>query len=154
MRATVGRLRPSPGGTNVIASVVDLWLDARGPDAGATAALVVEITDAAGAAAAVEGCRVEVTEESASGAVHFDAALRARLSTALGGADGVPVLPTGAGHDAAVLAAVPGSRRIPTGMLFVRNPTGVSHSPAEFAEAADCEHGGTALAVVLRDLLS
>lgn len=37
-------------------------------------------------------------------------------------------------------------------MIFVRNPTGVSHSPAEFAERADCLSGVAALADVLRDL--
>jgi N-carbamoyl-L-amino-acid hydrolase len=59
----------------------------------------------------------------------------------------VPVLPTGAGHDAGILAA-----RLPTAMLFVRNPSGVSHSPAEHAAAADCEAGVVALAAVLADL--
>jgi len=58
-----------------------------------------------------------------------------------------PVLPTGAGHDAGVLAA-----RVPTAMLFVRNPTGVSHSPAEHADLADCEAGVRALALVLENL--
>jgi beta-ureidopropionase / N-carbamoyl-L-amino-acid hydrolase len=161
LRATVGRLVPSPGGTNVIASAVDLWLDARGPDAAATGALVAEITAAAQEAAAAEGCRVEVREESASGAVHFDPALRDQLSAVLTepgtlrslGAGGIPVLDTGAGHDAAILGAAPGARRIPTAMLFVRNPTGVSHSPAEFAEDDDCERGATALAAVLTRLL-
>jgi N-carbamoyl-L-amino-acid hydrolase len=42
--------------------------------------------------------------------------------------------------------------RLPTAMLFVRNPTGVSHSPAEQAEDADCAAGVTGLAAVLRDL--
>jgi N-carbamoyl-L-amino-acid hydrolase len=42
--------------------------------------------------------------------------------------------------------------RIPATMLFVRNPTGVSHSPAEHAEPADCEAGVAALAAVLADL--
>jgi N-carbamoyl-L-amino-acid hydrolase len=37
-------------------------------------------------------------------------------------------------------------------MLFVRNPTGVSHSPAEHADRADCEAGVTALAAVLEEL--
>jgi len=59
----------------------------------------------------------------------------------------VPALPTGAGHDAGFLAA-----RIPAAMLFVRNPTGVSHSPAEHADLADCEAGVRALAAVLEDL--
>jgi N-carbamoyl-L-amino-acid hydrolase len=60
---------------------------------------------------------------------------------------GIPVLPTGAGHDAGILAA-----RLPTAMLFVRNPTGVSHSPAEHADPADCLAGVAALAAVLADL--
>jgi N-carbamoyl-L-amino-acid hydrolase len=59
----------------------------------------------------------------------------------------VPVLATGAGHDAGVLAA-----ELPTAMLFVRNPTGVSHAPAETASAADCRAGASALAAVLADL--
>jgi len=59
----------------------------------------------------------------------------------------VPVLPTGAGHDAGVLAA-----ELPTAMLFVRNPTGVSHAPAETATEADCRAGATALATVLATL--
>jgi N-carbamoyl-L-amino-acid hydrolase len=42
--------------------------------------------------------------------------------------------------------------RIPTAMLFVRNPSGVSHSPAEHAEPADCEAGVAALTAVLADL--
>jgi N-carbamoyl-L-amino-acid hydrolase len=58
-----------------------------------------------------------------------------------------PVLPTGAGHDAGVLAA-----ERPAAMLFVRNRTGVSHSPAEHAEPEDCEAGVAALAAVLEDL--
>ena len=37
-------------------------------------------------------------------------------------------------------------------MLFVRNPTGVSHSPVEFAEMADCLAGVEALADVLAEL--
>jgi N-carbamoyl-L-amino-acid hydrolase len=39
-------------------------------------------------------------------------------------------------------------------MLFVRNPTGISHSPEEHAEDADCEAGGVALADVLAELLT
>ena len=49
------------------------------------------------------------------------------------------MLPTGAGHDAGILAGA----GVPTAMLFVRNPTGVTHSPAEHAEADDC-HAGVA----------
>ena len=37
-------------------------------------------------------------------------------------------------------------------MLFVRNPTGVSHSPAEHADPDDCLAGVEALAAALADL--
>ena len=39
-------------------------------------------------------------------------------------------------------------------MLFVRNPTGISHSPEEHAEEADVEAGALALTDVLADLTS
>ena len=58
----------------------------------------------------------------------------------------IPVLPTQAGHDAGILSPV-----VPTAMLFVRNPTGVSHSPTEFAESTDCNAGALALADVMVD---
>ncbi|PXY32583.1 allantoate amidohydrolase [Prauserella muralis] len=142
-RATVGRLVPRPGGTNVIASTVDLWLDARVPGEGVHP-MVAEIAEAARAAAEDEGCTVTVTEESSSGDVTFDPALRDELGALLGG---VPELPTGAGHDAAILAG-----HVPSAMLYVRNPTGISHAPEEFAEAADVERGGAALRTVLERL--
>ncbi|WP_026449237.1 allantoate amidohydrolase [Actinopolyspora mortivallis] len=140
-RATVGRLRPSPGGTNVIAGSVDVWLDARAHEDADTRALVEELSARAREVAAEEGCTVRVTEESYSDTVRFDPEVRDELATVLD----APTLPTGAGHDAGTLAA-----HVPTGMLFVRNPTGVSHAPQEHAEAADCTAGAEALARVLR----
>ena len=102
------------------------------------------VTAAARAAAEAHGTTVEVTRESWSPEVAFDPGLRTRLRALLGD---VPELPTGAGHDAGVLAA-----HVPTARLFVRNPTGVSHSPAEHAEPDDCVAGIRALASVLEDL--
>ena len=60
----------------------------------------------------------------------------------------IPVLGTGAGHDAGILAGA----GVRAAMLFVRNPTGISHSPEEFAEEADCLAGVDALTRVLADL--
>jgi N-carbamoyl-L-amino-acid hydrolase len=145
-RATVGRLVPVPGGTNVIASRVDAWLDVRGDTDAVTRSLLAEITAGVRAAVAEAGCEVEITEESYVSEVAFDAGLRARLAAVLGGA---PVLATGAGHDAGVLAAA-----LPTAMLFVRNPTGVSHSPFETASDEDCRAGVDALTMVLAELAS
>src|SRR5690606_13451530 len=140
-RATVGRLIPVPGGTNVVASRVDVWLDARSASEPGTREAVDEVIAAAQQAAADEDCEVEVREESFSGEVAFDAGLRDRFRGVLGD---VPVLPTGAGHDAGVLAA-----HVPTGMLYVRNPTGVSHAPEELACDEDGRAGERALAAVV-----
>ena len=74
---------------------------------------------------------------------------RARLTKSLRRLGDIPVLPTAAGHDAGILSA-----RVPTAMLFVRNPTGVSHSPEEHAEMADCNQGAVALADIMADWTS
>jgi N-carbamoyl-L-amino-acid hydrolase len=143
-RATVGRIRVVPGGTNVIASQVELWLDVRHADEATTRGIVAAITRTAQRAAHDEGCTATVSQESFSPAVHFDAALRDRLSGVLPEA---PILDTGAGHDAGVLSTV-----LPTAMLFVRNPTGTSHSPLEYASPEDADAGAVALADVLQAL--
>lgn len=143
-RATIGRFEPVPGGTNVIASRVDAWIDVRGDSPEDIRAIVADIGDAVAAAAREEGCEAEVAEESYSGEVRFDLTLRDRLVGTLGD---VPVLPTGAGHDAGVLAA-----HVPTAMLFVRNPSGISHAPEEGADDAAVDVGAAALVAVLRDL--
>jgi len=142
--ATIGRLQPVPGATNVIASSVEAWLDARHGTAADTAALVDEIVASVRAEAELEGCSVVLHRESLSDQVTFDPALTMELAALLD----APVVPTGAGHDAGILAA-----SVPSTMLFVRNPTGVSHAPGEYAETADCLAGVDALADVLAELL-
>jgi beta-ureidopropionase / N-carbamoyl-L-amino-acid hydrolase len=146
--ATVGKVKAEPGAVNGVCSRVSAWLDARCPDEHSLRTLVDQVLAASREAASHHGVKLEVSLESATPAVDFDLALRERLAAALA-ARGIqaPLLATGAGHDAGVLAA-----RMPTAMLFVRNPSGVSHSPAEYAEAADCEAGVAALAAVLEDL--
>ncbi|MGN7250436.1 allantoate amidohydrolase [Arthrobacter sp. SAFR-014] len=145
-RATVGRLQPVPGGTNVIASRVDFWLDVRHPDDAVTAAVVESIHSQARIIAAEEGCSVELREESLSPTVHFDPGLQKELQLALPQA---PVLDTGAGHDAGVLAPF-----VPTAMVFVRNPSGVSHSPEEHVVDDDAETGAQTLADALQGLMA
>ncbi|OLT16886.1 allantoate amidohydrolase [Serinicoccus sp. CUA-874] len=144
--ATVGRVAVTPGGVNAIPSHVTGWLDARGPEEDQVEALVAELEERAGRHGA------SLTRESWTPTTRFDGALADRLRRVLGSADelSVPVLGTGAGHDAGILAGA----GIPTAMLFVRNPTGVSHSPAEHAEAADCHAGVEALAACVTDLVS
>ncbi|MEP9382236.1 allantoate amidohydrolase [Nocardioides sp. KR10-350] len=141
-RATFGRVEATPNGTNAVPSHVAAWLDARAGSEEALAALVETIVKQAADRAGRDGTTLTVTAESVSGAVTFDDRL-------LGGRPW-PVLPSWAGHDAGVLQAA----GIPSAMLFVRNPTGVSHSPAEHAETPDCLAGVTALADALAGLVS
>jgi beta-ureidopropionase / N-carbamoyl-L-amino-acid hydrolase len=144
-RATFGRVEVEPNGTNAVPSRVSGWLDARAASADALDDLVATVTERAVERAARDGTAVARTDESVSGRVDFDPALANRLSAVLGDA---PRIATGAGHDAGVLAAA----GIPTAMLFVRNPSGVSHSPAEHADPADCLAGVDALTAVLSEL--
>jgi N-carbamoyl-L-amino-acid hydrolase len=137
--ATCGKVRIDPNGVNAIPALVTAWIDARGPVGGDVRAVVAELT------ALAESAGGTLAEESWTEATAFDADVRKRLARVLGEP---PVLDTGAGHDAGILAA----HGIATGMIFVRNPTGVSHSPAEFAERRDCLAGVTALTTVLADL--
>ncbi len=137
-RATFGRVEVHPGSTNAVPGRVTGWLDVRADSAEALEQLVATIGRLAAEHAERDGTEVEVTAESVSDAVTFDAALARRL----GAAGDLPVIATAAGHDAGVLSAA----GIPTAMLFVRNPTGVSHSPEENASIADCLHGVEALA--------
>lgn len=143
-RATFGRLEVAPNGTNAVPSRVSAWLDARCESSDELTALLSRVERLASGRASRDGTRVKVTMESISPPVVFDSTLAARIS----GPHGWPVIPTMAGHDAGVLSAA----GVPSAMLFVRNPTGVSHSPAEFAPMADCLAGVSALAETLLEL--
>jgi N-carbamoyl-L-amino-acid hydrolase len=92
------------------------------------------------------GTDVVVTPESVTAEVVLDVELGGRIA----GAHGWPLVPTAAGHDAGILS----SAGIPSAMLFVRNPTGISHSPQESASVADCLAGVEALADTLALLTS
>ncbi|SEE92002.1 N-carbamoyl-L-amino-acid hydrolase [Streptomyces sp. 2112.3] len=147
--ATFGKISVEPNGVNAIPSLVRGWLDSRAPDQDTLDTVITGIEQAAAERAARDGVELAVVRESFTPVVEFQHALRDELSAILGksGERTVPVLGTGAGHDAGILSAT-----VPTAMLFVRNPTGVSHSPAEAADEDDCAAGVTALADVLEGL--
>jgi N-carbamoyl-L-amino-acid hydrolase len=136
---TVGKINIQPGGVNAIASSATAWLDARAADESALRATLAQIDAEVGKSGGA------MIEESWTPQTTFDDALVSRLAGLL---DGAPVMSTGAGHDAGILA----NAGVPVAMLFVRNPTGASHTPAEWAEPEDCLVGVDALATVLADL--
>lgn len=148
--ATFGKVAVEPNGVNAIPSLVRGWLDSRAADQPTLDTVTGALEKAAREYADAHGVELDVVRESFTPVVEFDHGLRDALARILGsGTDlTVPVLGTGAGHDAGILSAA-----VPTAMLFVRNPTGVSHSPAEYATEDDCTAGVTALADVLEGLI-
>jgi beta-ureidopropionase / N-carbamoyl-L-amino-acid hydrolase len=146
--ATVGRVEVEPNSANSVPARVSAWLDARAPQDRTLDWLVTAFQTAVEEAAGRNGLTAELAVESRTPGVAFDADLTARLDARLR-SDGLepPALPTAAGHDAGALAAT-----VPTAMLFVRNPTGTSHSPSETADLDDCLTGVRALAGVIEDL--
>ncbi|MFJ9717244.1 allantoate amidohydrolase [Streptomyces sp. NPDC101213] len=147
--ATFGKISVEPNGVNAVPSLVRGWLDSRAADQESLDRVVGGVEEAARDHARAHGVDLDVVRESFTPVVEFDHALRDELARLLGKDTGltVPVLGTGAGHDAGIL-----SGSIPTAMLFVRNPTGVSHSPAESAAEDDCVAGVRALADALEGL--
>jgi N-carbamoyl-L-amino-acid hydrolase len=147
--ATIGRVVVEPNAPNAVARRVTATLDARAPDAATLDRVVDRWTAAIRAAAGEHGVEAEVVCDSRTAGVSFDSGLVDRIADRLAEVE-IPAvrLPTAAGHDAGILAA-----HVPAAMLFVRNPTGASHTPSESASVEDCLVGAAALTAVLEDLV-
>jgi allantoate deiminase len=133
--ATVGRVHVKPNAGNVIPGSVELSLDVRHSRDNTRRTAVEEMLDAARSIADRRGVSVEWTTKMDEPAVPMDERLTAFLTDAME-ISGFPAktMPSGAGHDAMVLAA-----RMPSAMLFLRSPGGVSHSPGETVREEDVE---------------
>jgi len=144
--ATVGRMSALPGAMNVVPGTVHTSLDVRHPKDESRHAAVAHLLTKAEAAAALRGVRVHSKELTAQRAVPMDRDLTLKLHQAAerSGFDAHPIF-SGAGHDAMILAAA-----VPTTMLFVRSPSGLSHHPDESVREQDV---AAALATVLNLLL-
>jgi allantoate deiminase len=135
---TVGRLDVEPGARNVIPGRATMTLDVRDSDDGTRRAAIARLRAAAEDIAARRGVQLEWIEGTDMAAVALD--------EYLAGLWGVDVrLPSGAGHDAAMLASI-----VPATMLFVRCRGGISHNPAESVEEADVAAAIDALERFLR----
>jgi N-carbamoyl-L-amino-acid hydrolase len=139
--ATVGKVEVHPNVPNAVPSRVSAWVDIRADTPGQVKSVASEI----------RGVGFDLEEESWTPPTAFDAALTDHVARVAGQAAGggpLPVLATGAGHDAGVLSVA----GVPAAMVFVRNPTGISHAPDEHVEQADADLGVRSLAAVLADL--
>ena len=136
--ATVGRITPWPGGTNVIPGRCSGTLDVR--------ALNNATRDAVVQALVEEFPDITIEHKSTDDAAIFDPALIADLHAAANelGVSSMD-LPSYAGHDAGTLALA----GVPSVMIFTRSPNGISHNPAEHSDESVCLDAVAVLAAAL-----
>jgi N-carbamoyl-L-amino-acid hydrolase len=147
---TVGRLVLEPNLVNVMAARATFTIDLRHTDSDALAGLETETAAAVGKLAEAEGVTVDARPLARFEPVAFDDGivdLVERTAQRLG--HDVLRMPSGAGHDAQMLA-----RLCPAGMVFVPSAGGISHNPAEHTDPAHLAAGAQVLADVLLELAS
>lgn len=139
--AGIGRIAVQPNRSTTIPANATAWLDVHAPLESTLSTVTEEFEGKVTEYAGRDGTSVKLTPESHTSAITFDRGLHDRLATILNQA---PSITTAGNHLAGVLAG-----HVPTAMVFVRNPTGVSNAPQEHATDYDCAVGVTALAHVL-----
>ncbi|MGA9671364.1 MAG: allantoate amidohydrolase [Terracidiphilus sp.] len=133
--ATVGKITVEPNAGNVIPGVVTVSLDLRHAHDSIRRAVIEELSANATAIANRRGIALERTDQLDQPAVPMDERLTSFLADAMEAAGfSLKTMPSGAGHDAMVMAA-----RVPTTMLFLRSPGGISHHPDESVLQEDVE---------------
>ena len=133
--ATVGKVVVEPNAGNVVPGAVKVSLDVRHAIDSTRKEAIEKLIESADAIAARRSLTVKRTRQMDQPAVPMDERLTSFLADAIE-AIGLPVkmMSSGAGHDAMVMAA-----RVPTAMLFLRSPGGISHHPAEAVLEGDVE---------------
>jgi allantoate deiminase len=150
MTANVGVITAEPGGFNVVPGAAELTIDVRSPAPEGFARLEPFVHEMLERIAAEEGLGLELRETHRKEPVLLDADLQDRLEAAAHDEGASTLrLPSGAGHDAMVLA-----HHVPAAMLFVPSRGGLSHTPEEFSTPEHCELGARVLTRAVRDLIS
>jgi allantoate deiminase len=143
MVATVGRMEVRPGAVNIIPAEARFTLDLRTQSDSARHAAIQQFRDQAAAIAARRKLMLQIETIHELATTPCDVGMQDRLAVAAVSAGARDVrLPSGAGHDAMMLAKL-----CPSAMLFVRCKGGVSHNPAEYASPEDM---GLAVAALTR----
>jgi N-carbamoyl-L-amino-acid hydrolase len=137
---TAARMLVEPNAFTTVPSLVRLWMDARTPDEDALAAWRDALERRARELSSTAGVQIELETASQSEAVGFDGRMLSEMRE-------LPRLVCFAGHDAGILAP-----HKPAGMVFVRNPTGVSHAPEEDVDLEDAAVAANALLTTLERL--
>ena len=144
---TVGKIDIHPNLTNVVPAKATLTLDVRNTDESllkqAESRIAVFLTEIA----AKEGVKITSRQLARFEPVIFDdEVINIVESIAKQQGNTVQRMPSGAGHDAQMLARI-----CPSGMIFVPSVKGISHNPFEFTESVDLEAGAN---ILLHTMLS
>jgi len=133
--ATVGKIDVKPGATNVIAGEARLSLDVRHSSDEIRTRAVSDLIRHAQEIAARRGLSVRETTLLSQRAVAMDPLLIGEIQNAIAKTGSQPhQMVSGAGHDAMILA-----EKVPSAMIFLRTPGGISHDPAESVAPDDVE---------------
>jgi allantoate deiminase len=150
LRATVGDIRVVPGATNVIPGRCEFVVDLRPAVADTFERAPSWLESTIERIAAEEGLEATIRRDYAAPPVPMDPHVTDQIRAAAREeqVDALELF-SGAGHDAMLVA-----RQVPSGMIFVPSRGGISHSPEEWTDPADCELGARVLAGALRRLAS
>ena len=133
--ATVGKINAVPGAINIIPGEITASLDLRHHNDDVRRAAVASVLDSATTIASKRGVKVSSKILSQQAAVPMNPHLTHLLQAATGRAGfPSPTMTSGAGHDAMIIAP-----HIPSTMLFLRTPGGLSHHPNETVLPQDVE---------------
>jgi beta-ureidopropionase / N-carbamoyl-L-amino-acid hydrolase len=149
LTVTASKIITRPNAPTTITAEVRLWIDARAPSFAPIDGWRARLEELAGELQQRSGVEIELAVASRTDAREFAPELRAALGQAAAGVVGhaPPELTCFAGHDAGVVA-----EHVPAAMLFVRNDTGVSHSPEEAVELDDAAIAASVVARALESL--
>ncbi len=146
--ATVGRIELHPNLVNVVPARATFTVDLRNTSEADLQHAEAALTARLDQLAAAEGVTIETRTLARFAPVAFDEAMVDRVErVARDHGRGVRRMPSGAGHDAQMLARV-----CPTAMVFTPSVGGVSHNPAELTHDPDLEAGANVLLAVMVEL--
>jgi N-carbamoyl-L-amino-acid hydrolase len=138
---TVGRLTVYPNAPNVVPGLVKHSLELRDLSAEKIARLAQEIQGQAQQIAQQTNTEITITKVGHDPAAMATPEIQSQIEQAAA-ALGLKTtrLPSGAGHDAQMMAKLG-----PMGMIFVPSVSGISHSPRELTRWPDCANGANVL---------
>lgn len=143
---TVGQLQVWPNAPNVVPGVVRHSIELRDLSAEKIARLGEEIRERAGQIASQTGTQITIRKLEHEPSAVASPEIQGKIEQAAVGLGFRTMrLPSGAGHDAQMMA-----RLGPMGMIFVPSAGGISHSPKEFTHWQDCANGANVLLHTIR----